>query len=112
MNQSSFDEISQLECVKNFLLKTVHTHEDLYNIPGISIENRRTMGMNGLYSPIPLVLKFRKMTKGLIGLEAISHFKNHLFTVGLGETGSSNLSVTIYLLSKKFLEDDLALYIL
>lgn len=112
MNQSSFDEISQMECVRNFLLEPVRKHEDLYKIPGISIENRRTMGMNGLYSPISLVLKFRTMTKGLIGLEAISHFKNHLFNVCLDETGSSNLSVTIYLLSKKLLEDDLALYIL
>ena len=90
----------------------VHTHDEMYNIPGISSKYRRTMGVNGIYSPTSLVKKFREMTKGLIGLEAISYFKKHLFTVGLGEPGSSNLSVTIYLLSKKILEDELALYVL
>lgn len=114
MNQSSFDEISQMECIKNFLQLRVHTHEDLYNIPDVSNEHKyiRMMGMNGLYNPISLVQRFREMTKGVIGLEEISFFKKHLLSKGFGEIASSNLSVTAYLLSKKFLEDELALYTL
>ena len=112
MNQSSFDEISQMECIKNFLQMTVHTHDDMYQIPGVSNKYRRIMGMNGVYTPVSLVSKFRNMTKGIIGLESISYFKNHLLVLGLGEIASSSLSVTTYLLSKKLLEDELALYTL
>lgn len=112
MKQSCFNKIKNTEIINDFLNIPVHTHEDMYNIPGVNITHRRIMGMNGVYTPTSLVFKFRTITNGILGLEAISHFKKHLLNIGLGETASFNLSVTAYLLSKKFLEDELALYII
>ena len=70
------------------------------------------MGMNGLYEPIDFVSAFRKMTKGMgvIGLESVSRFKDHLCRMGFGDVESLVLSVTTYLLSKKILEDELELF--